>query len=127
MWAAAMGRVKGFMASPPLRSEADELLVGKAMWCSLVAKAARGFYDEPPMFVMFEGAKLVDTMRHSEEHQKFAGLQKTWRKFNEVMCLDELYGTVATNLDYDRVTTKRRLSQRPLAQGDGLRSSRRAP
>ena len=101
MWAAAMGRIRGFMASPPLRSEADELLVGKAMWCSLVAKAARGFYEEPPTFVMFEGPKLLDTMRHSEEHKKFEGLQTTWRKFNEVMCLDELYGTVATNLDYE--------------------------
>ena len=100
MWGAAMGRVKGVMASPPVRSEADEVLVGKAMWCSLVAKAARGFYEESPTFVMFEGAKLMDTVRQSGDCPRFVGLKQAWRRYMEVMCLEEQYGTIATNLDY---------------------------
>ncbi|CAE7488319.1 RE1, partial [Symbiodinium necroappetens] len=102
MWAAATGRVKGVMASPPMRSEDDEGLVGKAMWCSLVAKAARGYYEESPAFVMFEGARFVSYMSNKERYPQPTGLQQAWRLFVETMCLEEQYGTVVTNLDYDQ-------------------------
>ena len=102
MWAAATGRVKGVMASPPMRSEDDEGLVGKAMWCSLVAKAARGYYEESPTFVMFEGARFVNYMSNKERYPQPTGLQQAWKLFVETMCLEEQYGTVVTNLDYDQ-------------------------
>ena len=102
MWASATGRVKGVMASLPMRSENDEALIGKAMWCALVAKAARGLYEETPAFVMFEGGKFIDYVKGNQEHAEQTGLQVSWKPFVEAMCLDELYGTLVTNLDYDK-------------------------
>eukprot|EP00439_Symbiodinium_sp_Y106_P060167 s729_g8.t2 len=101
LWAAVTGRVKGFMASPPMRTSVDEELVAKAMWCSLVAKAARAHYLESPAFVMFEGSKLMDYLRFRPEGLNPTGVQQAWPKFMEVMCLDYQYGAVATNLDYE--------------------------
>ena len=102
MWAAATGRVKGVMASPPMRAEDDEVLVTRAMWCSLVAKAARRFYEETPAFVMFEGTKLMGYMRRAEQLVQPTGLQRSWRAFVDTMSLEEQYGTVVTNLDYEK-------------------------
>ncbi|CAE7348330.1 unnamed protein product [Symbiodinium microadriaticum] len=85
-----------------MRAEDDEVLVTRAMWCSLVAKAARRFYEETPAFVMFEGTKLMGYMRRAEQLVQPTGLQRSWRAFVDTMSLEEQYGTVVTNLDYEK-------------------------
>ena len=107
LWAAATGRVKGLMASPPMRATVDEELVAKAMWCSLAAKATRAHYIDTPAFVMFEGAKMMSYLKSRPEGKNPTGLQRAWPLFMDVMCLEYQYDVVATNLDYqgESITT----------------------
>ena len=98
LWAAATGRVKGVLSSPPMRSKTDEELVAKAMWFSLIAKAARATLDRPPPFVPIEGKKVLAYMQTDPQ----AGLKLSWKSFVEVMCLENQGESIVTNLDYDK-------------------------
>ena len=60
LWAAATGRVDGIIGSPP-PTRVD--LVQKMMWLMVVAKAARSHQAGHPVFMMFEGRKLMDLVR----------------------------------------------------------------
>ena len=101
LWAAATGRIKGMMASPPVRNEMDEELVAKAMWCSVVAKASRSLYGDPPPFLMFEGYKMLNYMNNGMGWTRPTGLQRSWSAYQEVMCLDSIGNSVVTNLEYN--------------------------
>ncbi|CAE7595668.1 unnamed protein product [Symbiodinium sp. CCMP2456] len=56
------GEDPGILPSPPMRTKADEELLAKTMWCSLIAKAARVARGASPPFVMIEGAKIMNYM-----------------------------------------------------------------
>ncbi|CAE7236687.1 RE1, partial [Symbiodinium sp. KB8] len=100
-WAAATGRISGFMASPPLRSPGDEELLAKAMWCSVVAKAANNYHGNVTPFILFEGKKVMSYM-FAEERADGSGMPRTWSSFTEVMFLEKQGEALVTNLDYDK-------------------------
>ena len=91
LWAAATGRIKGMMASPPTRSELDEELIAKTMWCSMVAKASRSLYGDPPPFVMMEGYKMLNYVKNAMGWEKPTGLQRAWEAYCEVMNLEDCW------------------------------------
>ena len=79
-----------------MRTKADEELLAKTMWCSLVAKAARAVRGDPPPLTMIEGVKVMNHMEEAGEDNKETGLQGTWPRFLEAMWLDSLFGTLVT-------------------------------
>ncbi|OLP75490.1 Copia protein [Symbiodinium microadriaticum] len=103
LWAAATGRVRGVLASPPVRSQMDEELIAKAMWISLVARGATSWHCKHPAFIMFEGEKLLQQMRSEELKGVSKSLRKAWGVFQEVLGLDYVESKMMTNLDYDAV------------------------
>eukprot|EP00439_Symbiodinium_sp_Y106_P057653 s1399_g8.t1 len=107
LWAAATGRIKGMLASPPARSELDEELIAKTMWCSMVAKASRSLYSDPPPFVMFEGYKMLNYVTNAMGWKKPTGLQRAWEAYYEVMCLETVGNSVVTNMEYNGDVVKK--------------------
>ena len=104
LWAAATGRIKGTMASPPMRTGADEELLAKTMWCSVVSKAARAARNEPPPFLMIEGAKVMSYMEAGKVHDQPTGLQRTWPRYLDTMGIEAQYDSMVSNLDYEPTT-----------------------
>ncbi|CAE7758600.1 RE1 [Symbiodinium sp. CCMP2456] len=99
LWAAATGRIKGILASPPMRTRADEELLAKTMWCSLTAKAARVARGDSPPFVMIEGVKIMNYMNAAAAQEKPTGLQRAWPRYLEAMWIDRQYEALVSNLD----------------------------
>ena len=96
LWAAATGRVDGIVGSPPGRVD----LVQKMMWLMTVAKAARSHHGGHPVFAMIEGKRLLDLARIGGV-EKWARLTTSWDMFTEVVCLEEVSESMATNLTFD--------------------------
>ncbi|CAE7383237.1 unnamed protein product, partial [Symbiodinium necroappetens] len=105
VWAAATGRVKGVLASPPSRTKMDDELIAKTMWFSLVAKAACIVQAKPPPFVMIEGKKLMGYLEKTAEDAAPMGIQTTWSRFLEIMWLERTGEFMVTNLDYESPAT----------------------
>ena len=96
LWAAATGRVDGIIGSPPTRVD----LVQKMMWLMVVAKAARSHHGGHPVFMMFEGKKLMNLVRLGGV-EKWSSISKSWDSFTEMMCLGDVSESMATNLRFD--------------------------
>ncbi|CAE7884617.1 RE1 [Symbiodinium sp. KB8] len=87
-----------------MRTGADEELLAKTMWCSVISKAARAARSEPPSFVMIEGAKIMNYMEAGKVHGQPTGLQRTWPRYLEAMGIEVQYGSMVSNLDYEPTT-----------------------
>ena len=96
LWAAATGRIDGIIGSPPTRVD----LVQKMMWLVVVAKAARSHHGGHPVFMMFEGKKLMDLVRLGGV-EKWSSISFSWDSFTELMCLEDVSESMATNLRFD--------------------------
>ena len=96
LWAAATGRVDGIIGSPPTRVD----LVQKMMWLMVVAKAARGHHGGHPVFMMFEGKRLMDLVRLGGV-EKWSSISQSWDSFTEMMCLEDVSESMATNLRFE--------------------------
>ena len=96
LWAAATGRVDGIVGSPPGRVD----LVQKMMWLMTVAKAPRSHHGGHPVFAMIEGKRLLDLARIGGV-EKWASITTSWDMFTEVVCLEEVSESMATNLTFD--------------------------
>ena len=99
LWGAATGRIAGIIGAPPCRGERDVQLVAKHMWLSTVAKASRSARRDFPLFTVLEGRKLFETIK-GKDGLCWNSLRKTWPAFVEQMCLEEVGGVMATNLDF---------------------------
>ena len=99
LWGAATGRICGIFGAPPCRGERDVQLVLKQMRLSMVAKASRSNKGAFPLFAMVEGRKLFETLK-GENGRPWDCLRRTWPLFVEQMCLEEVGGVMATNLDF---------------------------
>ena len=99
LWAAATGRVAGVIGAPPCRHSSDTALVMKQLWLTLVAKAAAIRQGEFPVFAVVEGRKLFETIKGGFG-QGWEVLREAWPLILEEMCLEEVAGVIATNLDF---------------------------
>ena len=99
LWAAATGRVAGIIGAPPCRSSTDTPLILKQLWLTLVAKAAAIRQGEFPVFAAVEGRKLFEAVK-GNFGQGWESLREVWPLVLEEMCLEEVAGVIATNLDF---------------------------
>ena len=99
LWGAATGRICGIFGAPPCRGERDVQLLLKQMWLTMVAKASRSNSGAFPLFAMIEGRKLFEVLK-GENGRSWDCLRRTWPLFVEQMCLEEVGGVMATNLDF---------------------------
>ena len=99
LWAAATGRVAGIIGAPPCRGSFDIPLVMKQLWLTLVAKAAAIRQGGFPVFAVLEGRKLFEIIKGDFGHG-WEPLRDVWPLALQEMCLEEVAGVMATNLDF---------------------------